>query len=131
MTQDMYELRSQMLGWNWCPDNLILNERFRLRIASSVMFDWAHCYVNDGLADSEFGQCMKRLRTARTASTYEEIGKYVATFSFPAGRGDLTHLFERSANKNNYNKGSFTSTGSDLLTLAPVLLRYFTKVVGV
>ena len=69
MTKKEYELRSQMLGWNWCPDSIILNERFGLRIASSIMFDWAHVYLNDGLADSELGQCMKRLHTAKAAST--------------------------------------------------------------
>ena len=130
MTKEMYDLRSGMLGWNWCPHNIILNERFRLKVASSVMFDWAHVYVNDGLADTEMGQCMKTLRSSGATSTYEELGQYVSTFSFPGDAGNIGHLFSTSANTNNYKKASFTSTGSEFLTLTPVLHRYFTKVVA-
>jgi len=128
MTKDMFELRSTMLGWNWTPNNVILNEKFRLRVASCVMYDWAHVYVNDGLADTELGQCMKVLHSSRAASTYQELGEYVSTFSFPRAAGELQHLFTASANTNNYKKASFTSTGSEFLTLTPVLHRYFAKV---
>ena len=53
--------RSSALGWNYTPCEIILNERFGLGIASSVMWDWAHEYVHDGLGDHEFGAVMKVL----------------------------------------------------------------------
>ena len=129
LTKGKYDLKSAMLGWNWTPHNIILNEKFRLQVASSVMYDWAHTYVNDGLADTEFGQCMKKLQG--TASNYMEAGVYVSTFSFPkAQTSRWEHLFSADSNRNNYKKGSFTCTATEFLALTPVLHRYFTRVVA-
>ena len=61
ISQQEYTLRTSMLGWNFSPDCATLNEKYALRVASSVMFDWAHEYVHDGLADVEFGHAMKLL----------------------------------------------------------------------
>ena len=128
ITKEAYELASGMLGWNWTPHNIILNEKFRLQVASIVMWDWAHTYVSDGLADTEFGQCMKQLQG--TASNYVEAGGYISTFSFPKAHSSrCEQLFSADANRNNYKKGSFACTASEFLTLTPVLHRYFTRVV--
>ena len=58
-SKDKFRDYEQILGWNWSPSNIILNQRFGLRIASMLMFDGAHVYVHDGLGDSELGQMMK------------------------------------------------------------------------
>ncbi len=129
LRQYEYEEKSQVAGWNYNPSGIILNERFRLRLASCVMFDWAHTYVCDGLADTELGQCMKILHSNRTSTTYAELGEYVNTFTFPKETACPKHLFTEASNRNNARKGSFTSTASEFLTLAPVLYRYFTNVV--
>ena len=47
------------------------------------MYDWAHVYVNDGLADVELGQCMKHLQGARAHSTFAELGQYIDRFTLP------------------------------------------------
>ena len=128
LTRDKYDLISAMLGWNWTAHNIILNEKFRLQVASSVMWDWAHTYVCEGLADIEFGQCMKRLQ--RTPNTFMDAGAYVSTFSFPKAHSSRCgQLFSVEAAHKNYKKGSFTSTASEFMTLTPVLHRYFTRVV--
>ena len=41
----------------------------------------------------------------------------------------MSHLFSEQANRNNAKKGAFTCTGSEFLTIAPVVLRYFKNVV--
>ena len=64
MTHAEFDQRSIILGWNWAASNPILNPKFGLNIASSVMFDWAHVYVHDGLADVELGQCMKAFHSS-------------------------------------------------------------------
>ena len=92
------------------------------------MFDWAHVYVNDGLADVELGQCMKALQGARAQSTFDELGHYVARFTLPKSAPSLARLFTASANKNNLRKGGFTCSASEFLTLTPIALRYFERV---
>jgi hypothetical protein len=129
MTKEQFEDRMTILGWNWAPSNPILNDKYGLKIASSVMFDWAHVYVHDGLADVELGQCMKAFHSSRSSTTFKELGEYVGTFTFPKRSPNPRHLFSPSANANNAKKGSFTCTGSEFLTLAPVLHRYFDRVV--
>lgn len=128
MRQDEFDTRSQMLGFNWTPANIVLNEKFQLGVASMVMFDWAHIYVHDGLADHELGSCMKQFSRSKTC--YQEMGTYVFGFTYPKSAPSLAHLFTPAANANNARKGSFSCTGSEFLTLAPVLHRYFDRVVS-
>ena len=54
-----------------------------------------------------------------------ECGKYVCQFRLPKFAPHLGHLFTDEKNKNNYSKKSFSCTGSEFLTLAPLLRRYF------
>jgi len=130
MSKAEFEARGQVLGWTWVRNNPILVEKYRLRIASSVMFDWAHVYVWDGLADDEFGKCMKVVHSNRTSSSYAEFAEYVAKFTLPNSSPSINRLFSESANKNNLRKGGFTCSGSEFLTLAPIALRYFERVVA-
>ncbi len=128
MNKQDFEAREQVLGWSWVPQHPALTDKYRLRLASSAMFDWAHVYVNDGLADEEFGRCMKALQQHRAASCYRELEQYVATFTLPKCSPSIIRLFSESASKNNLRKGGFTCSGSEFLTLAPIALRYFQRV---
>ena len=83
MSKADFEARETVLGWTWVPNNPILEPKFKLNIASIVMFDWAHIYVNDGVADDEFGRCMKFLSSHRSQTSYRELGEYVARFTLP------------------------------------------------
>ena len=130
LSQDEYNLRCQVLGWNWTPANLILNDRFRVNVASMVMYDWAHVYVHGGVADVELGQCIKVFYSSRSVTSFAELGEYASTFTYPKTAPNPAHLFTASANSNNSKKGTFSCTGSEFLTLVPVLHRYFTRVVA-
>jgi hypothetical protein len=130
MSPDDFELHTQVCGWNYSEANLVLNPRFQLNIPQMIMLDWAHVYVHDGLADVELGLCMKKFVTSRSRTTsFRELGEYISTFTFPKGSPNPNHLFTESANANNSKKGSFSSSGSEFLTLVPVIHRYFSRVV--
>ncbi len=129
MKKEQYDEKSACLGFNFNAKSIILNTCFMLGIASIVMYDWAHTYVCDGLADTELGQCMKAMHTARTPTRFSELGEYVASFTFPRNCGNPNHLFTESANRNNAANGGFTCSASEFLSLAPILHRYFSRVV--
>ena len=129
ITRDEYQLRSSILGWNHTPCSSILNPRYGLKLKSMIMYDWAHVYVHDGLADVELGMLMKVMQKHKSTTSFKELGEYVSTFSMPKGAPDLKHLFTSKANKLNTQKGSFSCTGSEFLTLTPILLRYLKNVV--
>ena len=129
LTKGQFEELEQVMGWNWNPCNPILNKRVGLNVADMLMFDAAHIYVHDGLADSELGQRMKAFFYNKLATSFKELGEYVDTFTLSKSAPSLKPLFTVSANKNNSKNGSFTCTGSQFLSLAPVLMRYLRKVV--
>ena len=66
----------------------------------------------------------------RSQTNYKEFGEYLKAFTFPRRAPGVAHLFDDDANRNNYRKGNFTCTGSEFLTLVPVLHRYFSCVVS-
>ena len=129
ITKEKFEDVQQALGWNWNPSSVILNPRFNLKIADMLMFDAAHVYVHDGLADAELGQMMKVFFSNHSLTSFAELGQYVSTFTFPKATPKLDHLFRPAANLNNSRKGTFACTGSEFLTLAPVLKRYVGNVI--
>ncbi len=130
LTQDEFSDRQQVLGWNWTPAGVILRKEYDLSVSSLIMFDWAHITVHDGICDNELGMVMKALHSRRSKTSYKELGEYISQFKFPKNAPDPTHLFTSSANANNAKKGSFSSTGSEFLTIAPVVHRYFSRVVA-
>ena len=123
-----FKRREQLMGLSWNPASIILNEKFCLRAITISMWDWGHCYVSDGLADTEFGLCMHALRF--TASTYRECAQYVLSYTVPKARGMPTHLFEPKRFPNYIASKSFAAISSEFLTLAPILRRYFSHVVA-
>jgi hypothetical protein len=129
LDNDAFELKEQLMGWSFCPSSIILNDRFRLSVENIIMFDWAHIYVCDGLLTEEVGLCMSAFRTARDKDiTYARLGEYCSGWAFP-GRRSVTHLFTEAKARSHYNAHSFSSTGSEMVTMVPVLVRYFQHVV--
>ena len=115
-------------GWNFEPHNIVLDASFGVQVVSQTMFDWAHCAVCDGIADVEMGLCFQTFHRLRAASSLTEFAGYVAGWTFPKKHGVLAHLFGHKKDANSIKKGSFTCTASGLLTLYPVLAKYFRDV---
>lgn len=94
MTKDAFETAQTVRGWNWTPADVILNQRFQLDLPNIIMFDWAHLYVHDGLADVEFGLAMSALQKAsRGTTSFAECGNVISRFELPKSAPSLGHLF--------------------------------------
>ena len=72
---------------------------------------------------------MKVLQKDNVGTSYDELGKYLSAFTFPKSCTNVAHLFTAEKNANNYKTGNFSCTGSEFLTLVPVIHRYFATVV--
>ena len=130
MTDAMYSEREIVYGFNYNQRSVILNERYAYNVISGSMIDWAHTWVSDGLADTEWGTCMKKVNAAHPQlTTYTEFGKYALSFTTPIGRPLPKHLFDPLRCKNYIKKGSFAAIASEFLTLAPIIKRYLSRVV--
>ena len=111
-------------GWGYNVYSPIAHERILLNVVSTLMWDWGHVYVCDGIADVEFGLFMQTMHKAKADTTYKELATYVDPFVVPKSLPDVKRLFDDAANRNNLRKGSFTSSASEFLTLFPILARY-------
>jgi hypothetical protein len=133
MGKTAFAKREQALGFGWNPYSLILNATLAIGAASIVMYDWVHIYICDGLADVELGLCMRQLRALKSESSFGELATYLGRWRFPKRYGNslVDNLFSEEKNKNNMSKGIFTSSASEFLTLAPVMLLYFRRVCSI
>lgn len=127
LTSQLKEME-MVYGLNYSKHNLLLNTRLNVKAVSILMYDWAHCYLCDGLADVEFGMFMKQMHAARTRTSYAELSTYVAGWTQPKGLPGVAHCLSTRASKNNIRNSNFSSTASEFLTLAPMLLLYLTRV---
>ena len=124
-----FEEKEKQFGWTWNKHSLLLNHRLQLKVVSCLMFDWAHCYLCDGLADTECALFLKHLHTVKASSGYRELATYVENWTSPYGLPSVARLFTKSVIANNLKNGTFSCTASEFLTLVPSLVLYLTRIV--
>ena len=112
-------------GFNPNPYQLI-GTALLARPARAVMYDWSHCYLQDGLADHEFGQFMSQYRSI---AVYRELGEYCSQFASPRSSVSLDDLFESSRIRQALKTHKFKCDCSELATLAPLIARYLREVI--
>ena len=135
LTPEVFQNIQNMYGFVWTPRSIVLHEHMRIDVVSAMMFDYAHTYFCDGLADDELGKVMKCVHKAKTKSTWQELGKYVKAWTWPRrfGSGQTAihnRLFNAKSIKKYLAAGDFSCSASEFVTLAPVLLQYFKRVVA-
>lgn len=133
LTKDELENLEQVYGWTyneWCP---LLNEKFPVKWADVIMYDWAHVYVCNGIGDSEFGSFMHAMSKCKKGDlsdcTYANMHAYLQQFEWPKSRGNPLHLFGDPNDHARYLRNrDFPCTASEFITLTPVLKRYLKRV---
>ena len=125
-----FELRETMLGFKYNPASLLVHPRIQLRVASVMMYDWAHCYICDGLADVETGMFFKALsRTATHVSSIFEFGAYALQMTHPKDLSSLQEIMQPKRLEANLKNEHFSCSASQFLTLYPILRRYIANIV--
>ena len=89
-----------------------------LKVASSLIINWALARVCDGVADAEYGACAQAIRKGKAACAYIEFAAYLSSRTFPTIDVDLAHLFSDSAFRKHVENGSFMRNASGFLTMA-------------
>ena len=62
--------------------------------------------------------------------TYVKFGEYAERFTLPKAQGSFTKLFDEDHMKRNISNGTFSSSSSQFLAIAPILKRYLERVVS-
>ena len=92
----------------------------------AVMYDWSHCFLQDGIADREFGQFMSE---HRSVAVYDEFADYCSRFAPPRQYPALAALFEPSRLRQALRTHRFKCDCSEFATLAPLIARHVREVV--
>ena len=92
----------------------------------AVMYDWSHCFLQDGIADREFGQFMSE---HRSVADYGEFAEYCSHFVPPRQYSALAALFEPSRLRQALRTHKFKCDCSEFATLAPLIARYVREVI--
>ena len=126
-----FEEYEKVHGFNWSPHSIILNEKVQLEAASSIMYDWGHCLVCDGLCQDTLGRTFKAFQQARiTDTSYGEMKDYAKRFTLPKCHDlDEDRLLGATSARNNLKSSDFSCYASEFLKLAPIIERYFKVVV--
>lgn len=110
-------------GFSATPYQLI--GRSLVRPSHSVMYDWSHTYLQDGICDAEFGTFMA---SCKEVAPYAELGEFVKAITPPRAFPRLDSLFEPSKIRNALKNLKFQSDCGEFCTLAPIASRYLREV---
>ena len=113
------EEAQQNLGWNHCPNGIISDERLNYKPISTLMFDWFHIYLVNGLFAGEFQMLLQAFKRD-TGLTLGHIHDYLQTWRFPR---------QFASPKSVLSQGHFSATASESLSSVPVLAKFFRDVV--
>ena len=118
---------SMFNGFSANPYQLI-GSRFLSHPSRAVMYDWSHCYLQDGLADKEFGEFMAQYRDI---ARYSELAEYCSRFVSPRVFSALNALFDPPKIRQALKTHKFKCDCSELATLAPMIARYLRDLCGI
>ena len=94
---------------------------------STLMYDWMHMWLCDGILDNELGLAMKRFERTGVTS-YAELDMYFGQWTLPKALPKVGHLLKPECAKKFLASQHFSCNASDLLTLYPILQVFLTTV---
>ena len=99
------------LGFNLVKDGLILCRELQqvYKPISSLMFDWMHVYLVNGIWNLEVGALMCKLHTHLHIS-HTDIHNFVSTFHWP-DKKNARHVFEKRSKKTQHPLACSASEG--------------------
>jgi len=119
-----FEVLQQMYGYNYNPNNIILDPHLNYPAASACMYDWMHVYVVTGVFNFEVEALMSSLRCDKGAFvTYEGLAEFCGKWVWPRHIGQ-TQVNCISEN-HHHDTGHFKCSASAALSLFSVFAYYF------
>ena len=118
LSQARFRELEKVLGFNFRPNGLLMDDVFGYAMPECIMFDWMHIYMVHGTVGNEVGYLLAVLRDA--GFTEERIGEFVDAFKWPSqfsGASPKGLLKQKRDHKRSPLRGS----ASEQLNLLPVL----------
>ena len=123
---DMEELEVR-LGWNYLPGGLMFDAEMARVVEPSqhLLFDWVHIYFVNGVFNAHAGLLLRDLHLSRDIK-YQDVLEFVKMWSWPNAVNSLTgkNAMDGGRWRTMLEKGSFTCSASEGLSLLPVLSRF-------
>ena len=131
---EAFKMRQRSIGFTWHPYNLLAGPELANIIHPVDQFchDWMHCLVASGLFHLVFHLLLESLETAGVKAAYRLFGKYVGTYSWPAGKGfsEAENLFSESRRDSHRKAGHFKCQASTVRSLFQGVCGFHTSVIA-
>ena len=125
LTDTEFEKLESRMGYHYWPNSVLNAESLQYKAMRTLMFDWPHVYVINGVAQYDIAAFMDLSRAItpqnqKAVIAYEHLGEHVEHFTWPRRFNSC---------KSALDKGRLDSTATELLSLGPVLRHFFSEIV--
>ena len=122
MPKTHFQQLETMLGWKYCPGNIMSSGDGGFKPIATLMFDWMHIFVAHGLLSYEIELFAEVVQRAQPRfGLFRRLDEYVRQWSFPRQFAAANTVFV---------KGRFSATASQSLSVIPVLAKFGRDVLG-
>ena len=112
-----FKTLQQHLGWSFNPHSILYHDDLEFKPMSSLMFDWMHVWLIDGVFYRELRALMELYNEHHPGLvTHKDIHDYLQAWKWPKQVASAKSVCET---------GSFQGTASETLSCAQVLCKFF------
>ena len=120
-----FEELEKLLGFNWGKYSVLQVPEFAP--ISTLMWDWMHVYMVNGVFNQEIGRLMHSLH--RHGATWARLHEYLSRWTWPRATGSASALCNAKRAKSYYEAEVFKCSASEGLSVYPVLRKFLVDVV--
>jgi hypothetical protein len=126
MTEAAFDQLQTERGWNHVPDSVLFDELIDVRPRTVLHMDWFHIYLQTRKFNYEFGLAVEFLKEVRPPIKFQTMQAFANRFVWPKRFPSPANLLV----KEHISKETlhFKCSGSEALSLYPVLQLYFAEV---
>ena len=110
------------LGWTYAPFNVLLDDTLDVDMCTSMMLDWFHLYLVNGLFTFEFGLFMRLW--AADGIGFPQLCTFLAAWTWPRPNMKPWKTFENPMT----DEGNLKCSASEILSLYPVIAMFVKQI---
>ena len=119
-----YKKVTQLAGWKYHPNSIVVNTSLAYRAISTLHFDWMHIWCVDGIVVREVRGLVAALKAVEPPllTSLETLAAYLSRWRWPRQRACAAETV--------FETGSFSATASQTLSCLPVIGKFVRDVIA-
>jgi len=125
LTAARFDELEKVLGFNWCQHSV--HDVPEFSAISTLMWDWMHIYLVNGVFNQEIGRLMHLLH--RHGATWQRLHEYMSRWTWPRSASTARALCDAKRARSYSEAQVFKCSASEGLSAYPVLHKFLVDVV--